>query len=147
MFAVANPPTNPLTEAATAAFLDLRRRLRALADRRTHGATTFQLDAAGVLIETEDVETFRQDAGEDLDGFLIRVWAQYRMDQRAAITWSQHEGRWSAKITRRSADDLRLLDVKLAQLGLQVGRLALYLEALERYGPDDGRARHVPLDA
>lgn len=134
MHAVATLAPADLTDSAAAAFLDFRRRVTALDTQRTHGSVTYTLDEDGALLELEDVETLQQADGEELDAFLIRIWARSKIDQRAAVTWSQHGGRHSARVTWRRYDDQAASQI--AALGQQIGRLTAYIERMQRYGDD-----------
>jgi len=99
--------------------------------KRGHGKAGYNIAESGAVESDAEVETARQDEGEPLEAFLVRVWTKYKVGPGKSIEFSAHDGRVTARITTRASDDrIAQLSAQIAQLSAQLGALSGYL--LER---------------
>jgi hypothetical protein len=94
-----------------------------------HGKIAVAIDGDGAPVNAETIVTVQMQPDENVEAFLVRVWAQYKPLPHDRIEWSCHEGRLTAKIIS-SGGRMGDIDQVLEQLGklqAQVAALSAHL--------------------
>lgn len=136
-----------LSQQSIAALRALRAQVTRLQGSK-HGSASYVATAAGELQTEEEINTFVWDkTAETLDEFLIRVWAEYKINGHTAIAFSVHDGRLHCKITQRAGSEFAKLHAELQRLGAQVAQLSEYLGHVQHLGPKDQTVQSYPITA